>query len=757
MRTPKALPFAAALLLAALLGSRARAEEAPPAVPEAAPEPIEFTLPFPEDKGGGAAKGKALTVDYDGAGQAVLAGKVELQYKDIKLQADRVEVNLTSRVAKAEGNVILDQGPQRLTGDAATYDLEAKTGLLTNATATLDRDFFLRGSEIAKTGLATYEIKDGILTSCQGERPDWSFSLREAKVEVEGYAHIRGAAMRVKDVPVLYFPRIIWPAKRERASGLLIPQPGYSQRRGASLSLAYFLTLGRSYDTTFYADLYSKEYFGLGTEFRYRPSEGTEGLFEGYAIRDPNRDEWRWKLSLDHATTDLPFGMRGVASFRDYSDFDYLFDFERDFDRNALRSVVSKGFISGNWGPHSLNILAEDRQTIIGTTNEITQQRLPEIEYRLRPTRLGKLPVYLDVDSSLAYLNVERTAQYNGGYGRIDLFPSLSVPVLTLPFLTAKVSGGYRYTWYGDTLCRVGARDPDGGPSEDACSSGGQGFRGETLTRGIPVAGLQLVGPSFSRIFSRRIGDFGKFKHLIEPRFTYGYQGEVSKEDRDRTPLFDEVDGVGATSSLGRFSLANRVLGKPADEKKGSAREIFFFELAQNYSFDQQQPLQQLNERKNQRGPLEAQLRFDPTRTTSLKAQFVYNTLASQLTQRSFTGGLGLGRGNLGLTWFTRFAPATGEKVDDQARVWTTLNLVPQRFRLEAELGYDLKRDLLRQQRYALDYISQCFAWRLEMRERRSRSGPDERKDRDYRFLLTLKNVGTFLDVNSHQGSNGSF
>ena len=71
---------------------------------------------------------------------------------------------------------------------------------------------------------------------------------------------------------------------------MLIPNIGYSDRRGAYLGLAYYQTLGRSYDTTFHVDLYSEEYLGVGNEFRYRPSEGTERRrCVGYVDRDPER------------------------------------------------------------------------------------------------------------------------------------------------------------------------------------------------------------------------------------------------------------------------------------------------------------------------------------------------------------------------------------------------------------------------------------------------------------------------------------
>ncbi len=174
----------------------------------------------------------------------MLTGGVQIRYQDIDIKAEKAELDLNTKVVTAEGSVIVDQGPRRLTGDTLDFDLDTKTGTLTNATGQVDPDYYFTGTEIAKTGENTYTVTDGIFTSCSQEVPDWSFRLREAQVEVEGYARVHDATMRAKKLPVFYTPYILWPVKSERSSGLLIPNIGYSDRRGASLGLAYYQTLG---------------------------------------------------------------------------------------------------------------------------------------------------------------------------------------------------------------------------------------------------------------------------------------------------------------------------------------------------------------------------------------------------------------------------------------------------------------------------------------------------------------------------------
>lgn len=707
-----------------------------PGIPGAGPDRIDFQLQFPEDQGGGSAAGSAGSLEYKRDDYAVLTGGVQIRYQDVDLKAREAEIDLDTKVVKARGDVVIDQAQRRLTGETAEYDLDTKTGTLTQATAHVHPDYYFNGAEIAKIDDDVYTVTDGVFTSCSQEVPDWSFRLGTARVEVEEYARIHDASLRAKGVPVFYTPYILWPAKTERSSGFLIPNIGYSDRRGAQLGLAYFQTLGRSYDTTLHLDLYSQNYFGVGDELRYRPSEGTRGQFIGYLVRDPEAlvdDDWRWKLEWNHETNDaLPWGMRGVVTYQEFSDFDFFRDFERDFDRNTLRFTDSRAFVTGNWGPHLFNALLNDRETFF--TDEIRQQRrLPEVEYRLRSTRLGRTPLYLEVESSASYLDIDQR-QYSGSYGRVHAAPELSLPVRSFPWLNLKLSGGGQMTFYSDSL-----------------DEAGDDFDGEALTRVLPFARAEVVGPSFSRIFDREAGDFSRFKHVIEPRWTYNYQQEF---DRDlEIPQFDELDPLGSANQ-GRLVLANRVLGKPKDPRQGSAREIFLFELSRVYDFDDEVRRAGGRQRFSQEDLLDALVRFNPTFRTSFKAEASYDTEAAGLQATAFTGNLGLSRDDtLGLTWYTRFQPTTGETVSNQIRMSGSLTLMPNRLQIQGQVNYDIEQQLLQQQIYTLNWSAQCYGLRIEMRDFRADQGAIRRRDKDFRFALSLKNVGTFLDLNSRSSS----
>ena len=729
------------------------------------PEPrANFNVRLDEASGGGRVIGSAADFDFRPGQLLVATGGVELKYRDLTLTAETVRLDIPDNRLTAEGDVVLDEGPERISGDVLEYDLDTRTGRVTNAKAQVQGDIFFSGSEIAKTGDITYTIEDGEFTSCEGDSPAWSFALSDASITLEEYARIRNARLRFGKVPVLYFPYILWPATTERSSGWLIPKPGYSDRRGAHIGLAYYRTLGRSADMTLYLDASTKEYFGAGAEYRYRPSEDTTGIVEAYYLSEPdsafieaqeeNRvfdvtreagDE-RWKLTWAHETRNLWDRFRGVVNLQLYSDFDYLRDIERNTNRQTRSYTYSNAFLSANEGNHSYNIMIDQRELINSNGTRNTRRQLPEIEYRLRPTQLGGLPIYFSLQSSANAFQVEfePTGEDAGPdttleYARADFAPSISAPLSSLPWLSVKATLAGRVTYYTDS-----AADPDD-PSEVASSS--NPLPGGTLTRTFPSARLDVIGPSFSRIFELGGERYSKLKHIIEPRFTYTWVDEF--DDANQIPLFDEIDNFRPANAT-RVSLINRFLAKPRDEEEGGATEIASLEVSKVYIFDDFDE----NPDNDVDGPIETTLRLNPSETTSFKGEWRYDEENSQLISQSLSGGTRLwDRHAVGLTYFTRWNAVTGDETSDQIRLFTKFEIIPDKLYFDAQVGYNLldnftmtnpELDRLQEQRYVIDYRAQCYSWLLEYRETNYASFEDS----ELRFSLSLRNVGTFLDIN---------
>jgi LPS-assembly protein len=720
---------------------------APAAAPVDRPDRITFEFRVPRERGGGTLAGSAESIETQGEEQAELTGDIEIKYRDLTFRADHAVLHRDTMTVEAEGDVVLDQSSRRIAAVRADFDLDTETGTFFQATAYAEPDQYFTGAVVRKTGENSFEIEKGILTSCTGDpTPDWSFRVRRAKVDIGGYAHMRGTTMRAKKLPVLYLPYMIWPARTERTSGFLVPNFGYTANRGVYLGLAYYQVMGPSADLTLQLDGYVNTYAGAGAQVRYAPTEGTKGDLSYYMLANRDTQQREWRAVWDHTASKLPGGFRGVISLNQYSDYDFFRQFQRLEGENTRRFLYSNAFLSGDWGAQSLSMQIDQRETFLGEgdTSSI-QRKLPEVNFQLRKLKLGGVPLYLSMNSTASYLQSTTDDLFDVSYGRFDLAPELTLPLRVAPWLNLTLNGGGRATWWGDS--RSARRvDPLTGTSETICDSGvvpdGQLYCGETLTRIYPDAGFGVVGPSFSKIFDSPGGQFSKFKHIIEPRFTYAYIG--SFDEQAKVPRFDQIDSFRA-AQLGTVSLINRVLAKPTDETQGGAFEMLSFTLAQSFSFDNTQPLQRSSDgsRTSTAGPISALLRVSPSKNFDLQAKADWSTLFANLDSTSLSARARADRASMNLTWYTNYNVESGKSVSDQVRFGFSLDVIKDRLTFSGQVNYDLLDAAIQQQNYALNYKSQCWSLRLEGREQTTSTYTT----RDFRFLLSLKNVGTFLDL----------
>ena len=95
------------------------------------------------------------------------------------------------------------------------------------------------------------------------------------------------------------------------------------------------------------------------------------------------------------------------------------------------------------------------------------------------------------------------------------------------------------------------------------------------------------------------------------------------------------------------------------------------------------------------------------------------------------------------LRWTTRRNVELDATQAHQVRLATAIGF-GKRWTWSGEISYDVERSLKQLQRYFLDFKARCFGLTFEAGDYRI----GNRRDVQYRFLLNLKNVGTFLDIN---------
>jgi LPS-assembly protein len=719
-----------------------------------------FTIQFKAPTRGGIVHLEARSqkfvekVSWDGEGDVVIT------YQDVKIKADRAHVNLATNDATLIGHVVIDQGPTRMSGTDARFNIKTKTGSIHNAEADLQPEFHVIAATISKIAESTYRVWHGVFTSCSVPKPAWSFYTAQSTITLDDYARMKSTSFRWRGVPLLYFPYILWPTKQDRASGFLVPGFGYNSQRGAFLGLTYYWVTGRSTDATTEVDMYSRGAFGIGQEFRWAPSAASAGVFQGFLARDPKatvcvagvltgqpcnlpdgtfgsygqQEKTRWKLRLDDVSEDLPWDMRGVVSIRDYSDINFLQDFERSFALNSARQIASTAYLTRNSGDDSFNFRTERIETFF--SSDVLQERTPSLEFSHRTARIGHSPLYAALEASFSRLFVNRGIGLpHGGYFRGDIHPTLSLPFKTIPWLSITTKVGGRWTGYSDST--------DDGQTH---------FTGTSVARRYGEASVSLVGPSFSRIYDFSFGPYVKWKHLIEPRIDYGYVSQV--EDPQRLPAFDEIDTVLGQNAI-TYSLVNRLIAKPGGDAAGaSTREVATLQLSQTYYFKLPQtlfPASVTGVAAELRGPATADLRLSPFGAFNADARATYDSTYHQVTSTSLTATASWKDEYANLTWFSSrpvviptSTVSTVSPNSDQVRAAAGLNLFGKRWRIDTQLNYDVTNHQMLEDRSLLTYNGSCYTIFLEVRELRLPPAPR----RDYRLVINLKNIGTLLDMN---------
>lgn len=681
----------------------------------------------------------------------IFEGGVTIEYQDIKLTADKVTYNLKTKDVTAEGNVIIDQGPTRISATQAIYNLDSKVGTFFNATGIMNEIHF-SGTRIEKVDEDSYRLTDGVFTSCDLDRPAWSFHIGSAEVNVDDYAHLKNVSFRARRLPILWTPRLVWPTKSERSQGLLIPRLQFGSDYGSRFELGYFIPFGRSADATITADVTTKGHYGAGLNLRYVPSENVKlGDFYAFGVRDPEPDlltpgsadeeTFRWRYRWQHAQDNLPGGFRGVIDVQDFSDLEFFRRFDKDPTLTTLSNIYSSAYLTKNNPRYSLNILADRRELVFATQQHFEQ--LPGIQLRMYPQRIAGSPLYFSMESSASHLRTNSIAGSDGttSYYRTDLFPTLSLQMRTPPWFSIRPQISARGTYYSSSLERdaVTQRNTLSEDSVDRFYTQGQ---------------VEMVGPSFSRIFNRPMGGFTRFKHVIEPRMRYVYTSGTSNQER--IIRFDTVDSpyLPVVRDTVEYSLTQRVIAKESGEH-GQAREVMSFSLRQTAALSKPFTTTTRSSAfaEHKYTPLDATLRVNPYQSITVDASARFGNVSRQLDQTSLSANL-VGSGDragryLSLTWFATYKdPITGSGDSSQVRINTGSTFLRDRVRADVQLNFDAKDAKFLEQRYILGGTGSCYGLAVAYRRFLIYPLGVETTDHSVDIAVTLKNVGTIGSLN---------
>ncbi len=492
---------------------------------------------------------EADSLSYDrSSGEYRAAGDVHLRQGEFEVTGEELHWNRQSGELNADGGVTLSSPEDTLSGSRARYNLQSNTGVVEDGYFFLhDENLHVRGTAIERRGESQFHIETGVFTTCNGDSPSWKFGASQLDVTLGGYARAKNAVFYLKDIPVFYFPYLVYPVKTERESGLLIPSFSYSSTKGVGFSQAYYQVIADNQDATLYLDYLSEAGVGKGLEYRYIFGLDNAGEAQIYHI-DVNRidgvtiDEERYAMSLTHNGT-LPGEVRLRADLEYVNDNDYFSDFGELADEYNKDEVQSDLSLQKNWGKFSL--LGALRYTEdLETDDDTTLQLLPRITLEGGRQRIADSFLFYSLSSEYSHFWREegQTGQ------RMMVRPALST---TLPFgdvasLTPELAYRQRYYW-----------DISG---DD-----------DTQEVGLPEVRVSL-NSRVQRTFETDSAALSRLRHVIEPELVYSYIGD---EDQSEIPVFDSYDQIDEENQL-EYALIQRFKGRFERDGQSEYRDLAY-------------------------------------------------------------------------------------------------------------------------------------------------------------------------------------
>src|SRR5687768_11470233 len=203
------------------------------------------------------------------------------------LVADSITYNDSTKMILARGDTVWLRDPQQAASDVIAlgrmdYNVAARRGSVTNISTSVEtgQTWYVDGQQAAfvgdttGTGRTTFYARNGSITSCDDEVPDYHFQAKEIKLVSKNILVARPAVLYIGDIPVMWLPFIFQDMRSGRRSGVLTPRFGISElfrnsptyRRHAE-NLGYYFALNDYMDAELSFDWRSGS----------RPSEGDPG------------------------------------------------------------------------------------------------------------------------------------------------------------------------------------------------------------------------------------------------------------------------------------------------------------------------------------------------------------------------------------------------------------------------------------------------------------------------------------------------
>jgi hypothetical protein len=221
-------------------------------------------------------------------GKALLYGKAKVDYGDMNIQAEFIELDYSKNLITAYGkkdslgkNVgtpVFKDGSETMEAEKIMYNLRTKKGKIFNA-LTKQGEFLVIGNEIKKDSLNNIYFKDMRCIPCDQADARTAFKATKAKAIPDDKIITGPMFLEIGNVPTpLGLPFGYFPNTNKRADGVLFPLFATTQDRGIGLQDGgFYFGINDKTDMAIQADIYANGSWVLKTTNRYNVLYKSQG------------------------------------------------------------------------------------------------------------------------------------------------------------------------------------------------------------------------------------------------------------------------------------------------------------------------------------------------------------------------------------------------------------------------------------------------------------------------------------------------
>lgn len=517
---------------------------------------------------------------YEKDGLILLEGNAEITGENKNIHADYIKYDTVSKTALARGNVKMNWGKDKIESEALKLNIKEETGTIFDGHLFVEEShFYLKSSRLEKIADQRYLADNVLFSSCDGDEKDWQISGKNLDVTINGYGSIDDASLMAKDAPIAYSPYFFFPVKVKRQSGFLLPELGYSTRKGSEYQQPYYWAINDNTDATFYANTMTLRGIKTGLEYRYNLDKESLGILMAEYIDDQKKDngspessnDWgythdNWdrensdrywiRMKADHQFSD--YGLKGKLDLDFVSDQDYLLEFSgrqtgyddtsgtytkyfgRHLDGNDETVRLNRMNVSKTTEIFSLNTDVAWYDDVIARTQNVkdeTIKYLPRMQFGTTMLPFGDSSLLTSFGGN--YTDFYSIDGKNGD--RMSVFGEAHSPKQISNFLILDPYVGLAQTLWAD-------RTKDRETAKDIHS------------RSIYNVGVNL-GSRLSKTYNTDFSGARDLLHNIEPSIGFSY---IPDKNQEVLPDFDGRDIIQKSKNI-TWSLTNTLIGADKD------------------------------------------------------------------------------------------------------------------------------------------------------------------------------------------------